>query len=564
MSADEILRALISRGYFPKELPPTFTTVSFGQHARDIIARWERADLFKKQPKKLNRRKTRRGSYGYEIPKAEMENISVPKLGFERRTVGITHPLPQSLLAGEIADNYGSVQKWLARQTYSLDEIRVSERNARAIRGINFSLHRAKKSYIEATSDWLVKTDITRFYPSIYTHSLTWAAYGKEIVKANLKRFEGSLADRLDMLVRACNRNQTIGIPVGPETSRILAEVVSSRIDDDLSRGFRDIQVDMVDRLQDDWFIGVKTLERAENVLSQISSAYAEYSLDINGRKTSVTRIIQHLEEGWKSELAGFLSHRAGDLKGARLREFLGLALRLQTEFEKQAVTNYTLTVLEGQTFEKVDVEALESFLLKAAITSPGSMSRISELILNLDYDTKAVSKQRIGTRFSELAVRSLKNGHTYEALWCLYTLRGLSFPITDREFVHLILGTRSSALGLTLLDMKARGLVKTAFPTQRWEAQIDPDSVHSDWTWLLAYEAMRRGWLPDPYGLMGKPFFAEMNSRGVVFYDERRNVRRRREMLKIRKAIQKRARSEVRSFLLSVRSLDPFVDDSY
>jgi hypothetical protein len=328
-----------------------------------------------------------------------MEVISTPKIGFERRNIGITHPIPQGLLSQEIADNYSSVQKWLCRQTYSLDEIRVSGTYSRAIRGINFALHRAKKAYIEATSDWLVKTDITRFYPSIYTHSITWAAYGKEKVKAKLKLFEGSLADRLDVLVRACNRNQTIGIPIGPETSRMLAEIVSARIDHDLLPLLSHVPLDAADRLQDDWFIGMGTLEASEKVLSHVVRAYREYGLDINGSKTSVTRVIKHLEEAWKSEIGGFLSHRSGDLKGARLREFLALTLRLQSENEKQAVTNYSLTVLENQDFRKTDVEAMESFLLKSAIIAPGSMSRISELLLNLDYDTGSLSKKTHWTK---------------------------------------------------------------------------------------------------------------------------------------------------------------------
>jgi len=188
--------------------------------------------------------------------------------------------------------------------------------------------------------------------PSIYTHSITWAAYGKEKVKGQLKLFEGSLADRLDVLVRACNRNQTVGIPIGPETSRILAEIVSSRIDDDLRHVLTGVALESVDRLQDDWFIGMPTLESSETVLSHVVRAYREYGLDINGSKTSVTRVIQHLEEAWKSEIGAFLSHRSGDLKGARLREFLALTLRLQSENAKQAVTNYALTVLENQAFE--------------------------------------------------------------------------------------------------------------------------------------------------------------------------------------------------------------------
>lgn len=557
MLSQEILLALLAKGYFPKELPPTFTTVTFAQDIEPILSDWSGAKLYKKQPKKRNRTKYKSNAYGYEVPKAEMENISIPKIGFERRTVGITHPIPQSLLCKEIASNYPTIQKWLTRQTYSLDEIRVSKKYARAIKGINFPLHRAKKSYIEATSDWLVKTDITRFYPSIYTHSLTWAAYGKEKVKARLKTFEGSLADRLDILVRACNRNQTIGIPVGPETSRILAEIISSRIDDDLSTGFEDIEVDSVDRLQDDWFLGVKSLERSEKVLSQIAAAYRDYSLDINGRKTSVTRIIQHFEEGWKTELAGFLSHRPGALRGARLREFLNLTLRLQLEYEKQAVTNYALSVLEDQSFVKSDVEALESFLLKAAVSSPASMSRIAEMILNLDYDTKAVSKERISSRFAELALRSLDNGNTYETIWLVYTLRGLKCLITDKDLVDRISTSNSSVLALMLLDMKERGLVRCAISTNYWESQISEESVKSDWSWLLAYEAMRRGWLPDPDGLMAKPFFAAMHRRGVIFYDERRNVRKRREMLRLRKALQRRMRKEVRRFMFTMRDID-------
>ena len=491
-----------------------------------------------------------------------MESISIPKIGFERRTVGITHPIPQALLCEEITTNYPTIQKWLTRQTYSWDEIRVSQKYARAIKGINFPLHRAKKSYIEATSDWLVKTDITRFYPSIYTHSLTWAAYGKEKVKARLKTFEGSLADRLDILVRACNRNQTIGIPVGPETSRILAEIISSRIDDDLRSSFEDITIESVDRLQDDWFVGVKTLERSEKVLSQIGAAYRDYSLDINGRKTSVTRIIQHVEEGWKTELAGFLSHKMGDLRGARLREFLNLTLRLLLEYENQAVTNYALAVLEDQSFVKADVEALESFLLKASVISPGSMSRIAEMILNLDYDTKAVSKQRISGRFVELSTRALENGNTYEAIWLIYTLRGLKCVIADKNLIDLIASSNSSVLALMILDMKSRGLLRCAISTSYWESQISEISVKTDWSWLLAYEAMRRGWLPDPNGLMAQPFFAAMHSRGVIFYDERRNVRKRREMLRLRKALQKRMRKEVRRFMFTMRDVE--FDDYY
>lgn len=557
LDADKIRNALLSKGYFPKELPRPFTTESFGRASKDILADWERVGVFKIQKKMITKKKVRRESYGYEVPKAEMEIISTPKAGFERRNIAITHPIPQALLANEIAVNYRHIQKWLSRQTYSLDSILVGERFSRSIKGINFALHSAKKSFIEATSDWLVKTDITRFYPSIYTHSITWAAYGKENVKLKIKMFDGSFADRLDILVRACNRNQTVGIPIGPETSRILAEIVSSRIDDDLRPAFAKLPIDSLDRLQDDWFIGVKTLESAERYLSDIVRAYREYGLDINGTKTSVSRVVTHTEDAWRSELGGFLSHRSGNLRGARLREFLTLTLRLQAQNQKQAVMNYALTVLENQDFRKTDVEAMESFLLKAALQAPGSMGRISELLINMDFDTGAVSKGRVRVRFLELAIRALEKGDTYEAIWMIFTLRGLGINIASRKLFELAGQTRSSALALILLDMESRGQIGDGLPKAHWEAQINRDTILTDWNWLLAYEACRRGWLADQNAVMATDFFLPMVSRGVEFYDARRNVRKRTALNRLRNMLRKKSRLEVQRYLFSVRDVD-------
>ena len=284
---DLILKALLSNGYFPKELPPVFTTKDFGSHADAILQDWHAAKVFEikgaKDFGKIGGKKFR-SKYSYKkIPSADPEVISKPKKLYERRNIHVTHPIPQALLTRELAENWAKVQKWLSRQKYSEDEIHVSDRYERAIKGINFPIHRAKTSYLEATSDWLIKTDISRFYPTIYTHSIPWAAYGKERVKSALKTYEGTFADRLDLLVRSCNRNQTVGVPIGPETSRILAEIISSRIDFDFSTQLGDLPGEVVDRLQDDWTVGSATLEKSEKILSVISSCYREYGLEING-----------------------------------------------------------------------------------------------------------------------------------------------------------------------------------------------------------------------------------------------------------------------------------------
>lgn len=502
-------------------------------------------------------KKKRRNAYTYKITNAEAEIISKPKRGYERRSIHITHPVPQALLASELADNWSKVQKWLSRQEFSEDEIRVSSDSERAIKGINFALHRAKTTYLEATSDWLVKTDITRFYPSIYTHSIPWAAYGKETVKQRMGYYKGSLADRLDVLVRSCNRNQTIGIPIGPETSRIIAEIISARIDSEFKAQNVDLPKASVDRLQDDWTVGVETLEKAEGILSQISGFYRSFGLDINGSKTSIEHIVAAKQATWVSEIGAFLSHRPGVLQKARLREFLVMCLRFQAEHPSEPVVNYALSVIENTPVARYDIETMESFLLKAAVVAPNSMDRICRIILNLQHHTKSISAKRIGVRFVRLAERNLEKGHLFEVIWLLYALRGLKRPFQSKYICETSEYTQSSALALVLLDIKHKGLGVGSLPKAEWEAQISEDRVLSDWSWLLAYEGFRHGWLSDGKGLLKKPFFKPLFDRNIVFYDSDKNIETSKSFVAKRRRLRKIQNLEIKLLFEDIRGID-------
>ena len=557
--SETIRRALLSKGYFPRELPPAFTTTAFGAHIDDIISSWKRSQLFHR--KSIGKRRS--NSYSYTLKETEAELISMPKRGYERRVLHITHPLPQALLVWEMSQGWKSLVKWLSRQEYSEDKIQVSGAYERSLREINFQRHRAKIEYIEAVSDWLVKTDITRFYPSIYTHSISWAAYGKECVKSNRKLYDGSLADRLDVLMRSCNRNQTIGIPIGPETSRIIAEIISSRIDSELKQKFNGLPKGTVDRLQDDWVVGVSSLEEAEKVLSFIGKAYHPYGLDINGSKTSIDRIATGHSANWLLEIRSFLSHRPRSLRGARLDPFLKMCLRLQSTNASEPVINYALSVIERlrivetRRINSADVESMESFLLKAAVLAPNSMDRICRIVLNLQNLTNGVSVKRVADRFMKLTEKNLENGNTYEVIWLLYTLRGLKRAVASKRISEMTEDVSSSAVALILLDMRHKNVWRAKLPKENWESQISRESVLTDWTWLLGYEGIRNGWLSDPNNLMGKPLFKPMMDRGVVFYDLRRNVPQSRSVVAAQSKYRNRDNIETKVLLEVLREID-------
>lgn len=563
MPHKQYLSALLAKGYFPKELPTTFTTETFGRHSPNILDDWKKANIFKTKDVKVKGKGRLSGSYCYELTSADPEFVSMPKRGYERRNLAITHPIPQTLLSLELAKNWRTIQKWLTRQRFSLDRIRISENYVRSIKGLDFDTHHAKQAYIDASSDWLVRTDITRFYPTIYTHSIPWAAYGKERVKSELASYKGSLADRIDILVRACNRNQTIGIPIGPETSRIIAEIVSSRIDTDFQNKLKEIPRERIDRLQDDWFVGVETQALAENVLSTINTIYRDYGLEINGSKTNITHTTDTARPTWASELGGHLLRRAGAKRSIALQELFSLAFRLQEQHPDAPVVNYVVAVMEGQQISSEDTAAIESFLLKAAVVSPKSMDRICQLLLNVQHRTKQISIHRITERFRVLAERSLSNGHHFEAIWLIHTLRGLRSKLNSKEITELSEITPSSALALLLLDMKSMGLIPLRLPKSEWERRISKDSIRSDWSWLLAYEGIRHGWLADRSSIMNDPFFKAMHARNVTFYDERRNVIDTMKLARIRAKIRKERIVEVQKLIERMRGFQRLIPSS-
>lgn len=86
--------------------------------------------------------------------------------------------------------------------------------------------HQCEKKY-----DEMVQLDITKCFDSIYTHSITWAIIGKQQTKLNISGSNSTFAGQFDKLMQRLNHNETNGIVIGPEFSRIFAEIILQSID---------------------------------------------------------------------------------------------------------------------------------------------------------------------------------------------------------------------------------------------------------------------------------------------------------------------------------------------
>ena len=85
---------------------------------------------------------------------------------------------------------------------------------------------------------YMLVTDITNCYPSMYTHSIAWAIMGKN--KAKLKKGKhGYLGNVIDTYIQGMQYGQTNGIPLGSTLFDFIAEIILGYADKILSLRIR-------------------------------------------------------------------------------------------------------------------------------------------------------------------------------------------------------------------------------------------------------------------------------------------------------------------------------------
>lgn len=136
---------------------------------------------------------------------------------------------------------------------------------------------------------WTV--DIARCFDSIYTHSITWALKTKDFAKHN-RSASNVFGGIFDRLMQSANYNETAGIVIGSEVSRIFAEIILQEVDVSVEEKLaangvlREIHYD-VRRYVDDIHIFAHTEETAATVMKHFEHELFVYKLSINPAKTS-------------------------------------------------------------------------------------------------------------------------------------------------------------------------------------------------------------------------------------------------------------------------------------
>lgn len=226
--------------------------------------------------------------------------ICIPKGANSFRRLQLIHPCSSQRIVNLFSSNETAIVSLCSKSTFSIRAPRI--RNGKGFG--NFFTYK-KYNYLpsfwdsndmlrlEGQYSYMRHLDISNCFPSIYTHTISWAIKGKSEAKRIIASHEDdkkTLHNLFDKLMQSINYNETNGIVVGPELSRIFAEIILQEIDIKVEKNLSVLQLEynkhyVCCRYIDDYFIFYNDEKIADLFEKELNENLSIFKLALNTAK---------------------------------------------------------------------------------------------------------------------------------------------------------------------------------------------------------------------------------------------------------------------------------------
>lgn len=414
-----VKEALLTQNYLPRqhdhkeELPPIFHSRLFTPAVADSL-------------RALECRET-----GYDLmPFKRTRHPNIP------RVMAIPHPRAYVELVHAISEGWENILPFCESPNSQL-EFGLQPDGRMLVHAYNQVAEDGVAEDQDPLSDfgmgYLLKTDITSFYPSVYSHALPWAFVGHATAKLPANQRARNWYNNVDRGVRICQRRETKGLPIGPGTSSILAEALLFPVDAALRSKYR------FTRYIDDYTVFLPDRKACDQFLLDLSRELERYALSLNLRKTKVIELPVPRREAWVTEISFLLGappqpnegttiQRGPDLR--QIRAILDRALELSKDFPDGSVMKYTLSALIDRfpkesglsAVDSAEERFIEDSLFRFSFFFPTIIPIIQRWLQHYPSLDPRV-EDRVEARLLKLLDRSFELGQSDNIVWCLHYL---------------------------------------------------------------------------------------------------------------------------------------------
>lgn len=459
-----LISGLIQHNFFPAqkkqegEMPPIINSATLTPAIAD----------------QLRNLPSRKGGYDQvEYRSTRFNNVSRP--------LSIPHPVPYSKLCYAIQDNWNEFE-YITQSTNSL--ITPEPHSDGRILVMDYENAQQKiERHVELTfsKKFFVNTDISNFFPSIYSHSIPWALVGFDVAKK--QRDPQLWFNQVDKCVRAMKRDETNGVPIGPATSNIVSEAILVRIDLILkAEGFIFV------RFIDDYTAYFDTYEEAERFIRRLGEELSKYKLLLNAKKTVIEQLPCPTSPEWIVDLTTRVP-KDKDVPSNLIR-FLDYAVDKQAISPDGSVIKYAAKTIVRDIDEKT-VDIVLKYLLGLCIKFPILIPVLNALFEKVNTTNGFVYTSQLIKILDEHTI----NNRSDAMAWTLYYLNKFAQPIPTDTASAII--ASNDCVGILMLYLSKQydneviaycnGLDKT-------------DIFLLDQYWLLLYQLFLDGKIANPY----------------------------------------------------------------
>jgi RNA-directed DNA polymerase len=255
--------------------------------------------------------------------------------------------------------------------------------------------------------EYVLHTDITDCYGSIYTHSIPWAIHTKPVAKAN-RDPNGNLGNVIDKHLRDMAFGQTNGIPQGSVLMDFIAEMVLGYTDTELSIKIQqaNIQDYHIIRFRDDYRIFSNNPQDAELITKILTEILIELGMRLNVQKTLVSNNV--IRDSIKPDKIYWIAEKNGSKS---IQEHLLLIHNLSDKFPNSGSLSKAL----GKFYNRINgltelnniqvlISILADIMYKNPRTYPISSAILSKLLSLLNDPIKRDSiLKAIMTKFEKI-----------------------------------------------------------------------------------------------------------------------------------------------------------------
>ena len=480
IKADELYDRLVSYGMFSEKLPSIFTGDLFLNYCKNIC--------------KQSFSDEWRGYINYE----SMRNTNIP------RNIGIPTPMGHELLCKTLMKHWTKLTKYFETKTKGQPRI-ISRIHIRKIQDTKALFLMNYKNWIDDGTPepdiylgkrYMIHTDISKCYPSIYTHAIPWALVGKDVAKNNIDKYK-EWYNQIDHFAQISKNGETHGLLIGPHTSNILSEIILCAIDKELSKKY-----DSYIRNIDDYICYVDTKEEADNFIIDLNRELRKYDLLLNHKKTEIYELPICVVEMWVHKIQNYMVtfQKFKDYVNYReIKAFIDFIIKLVSgNTDNGSVVLYAIKALKDFNLTKNAQEYLVKTVVSLSLLYPYLVPILGKYIFE-KYKVDTNQIQRYANMIYEKYIQ--KNNYEACSFALLYAIDSNSK--IDSIDIKIIQSSQDCILMLMAFIYCKKNNLKSEVKQLKDYAQELKEKGEMDQYWLFVYECL--GKLSGEWGTMKK-----------------------------------------------------------